>query len=43
MNKYGKNKDSSCLKYQDVNNMYGWATSQNSQVCGNNTNQPGAF
>ena len=23
-----KNKQSSCLKYQDVNNLYGWVMSQ---------------
>ena len=28
MKDYNKNKESLCLKYWDVNNLYGWAMSQ---------------
>ena len=28
MKSFGKNKDSSCPKYWDVNNLYGWEMSQ---------------
>ena len=28
MKDYNKNKESSCLKYWDINNLYGWTISQ---------------
>ena len=34
MKNYDKNKESSCLKYWDINNCYGWAMSQKLPVHG---------
>ena len=34
MKGYGKNKDSPCPKYWDVNNLYGWEMSQKLPVDG---------
>ena len=33
MKDYGENKKSSYFKYQDLNNLYGWAMSQKLPIC----------